>query len=209
MQGTGSMLRQQPPMVLGGISLVVRETIFRIYRMHLIHIMISSGLGENGGRADGRMPGIAADDGARRQRLAEAAQLRHAVAVDQHMIRRPGHRQNRAVHGKKRSLQNVQRVDLGLVRPADAETQCFAADDEAQAFSFLGVQLLRVGDSRNRPSWPQNHRSGNHRTGEGPAAGLIDAGDVPHVGPAPARRSPSSARMACAARLPAPRRSCV
>ena len=62
MQGTGAMLGQAPLMVGGAIALVIRETVFGIYRMHLIHIPISGCLRQNGCGADGRLRGIAADD---------------------------------------------------------------------------------------------------------------------------------------------------
>ncbi len=173
-------------MVGSRIALVTCETICGIYCIHLIHITISRRLRQNRGGADGGLGHIAVDDGTRRQHLTQSVQIGKPVAIHQHVIRRQRHGQQRAAHGQKCRLQNIQRVDFGLVRPADTEAQRFAPDLDAEPRALLGAQGFRIGDAFDGSARPQNDGRRHHRSRERSAARLIDAGNAPHGGDATA-----------------------
>src|SRR5271169_4860777 len=106
MQRTGAMKYKPPLVILGRIAFVTCERILRIDRIHMIHITIPGRFRQNGGGADGRLCGVAADDGTRRQALPQPVYIGQLVAVDQQMIGDQAHRQQRAPHRKQRGLQN-------------------------------------------------------------------------------------------------------
>ena len=207
MQGTRTVQAQQPLMVWRCIAFVTCESICRIYRIHMIHIIISGGFRQYRGRADRRFRYVAVDNGTGRQYLAQTVQIGQLVAIYQHVVGRHAHRQQSAAHGEKRGLQDIQRIDFGMVRPADAEANGLAFDFDAQASTLFRGQRLGIRDALDAPPRPQNDGSRHHRSGQRSAACFVDSGDSPHAGAIAEGRSCSSSRMACAAKVPAPRRS--
>ena len=80
--------------------------------------------------------------------LPKPPKLRQPVTIHQHMIGRQGHRQQRAAHGEKCGLQDIQGVDLRPIRPADAETQRIAANDRrSSGVRSSGRQDLGIRDA--------------------------------------------------------------
>ena len=123
------------------------------------------------------------------------------------MIGRQGHGQQRAAHGQKCRLQDIERVDLGLVRPADAETERVAPNLDAQG--ACAPPALRIFESAmpgDGPAGPQNHRGGDHGPRQRPASRLVDAGDARLTAMPPARPACAAAGRGSPAPRGRPRR---
>ncbi len=192
-------------MLRGGVALVTCESVLRIYRIHLIHILISRVLRQDRRGADRRLRGIPADDRARAQGQPKALEPRQTVAVDEQPLRAQAHGQHRAAHREKGGVQDVERVDFGRVRPADAEAKSAPAYRRAQARPGLGTQHLRIRDAGDGAARTQNHRRGHHRPRQRSAPRLIDAGDSRSHGTGAGRLRCTSPMIACAARALASR----
>ncbi len=180
MQRTGPVQLKQPLVIGRRIAFVTCERICRIDCIHMIHITISGRLCQNGGGADGRLGDVAVDDGTRRHALAQTC--RYSAADCRRRAHDPasGHRQQCAAHGEKCRLQNIQRVDFDVVRPADAETQRVAPDDRGSS-----ARALRASTSwnRRRPRWACRGRKITAAATTGPARGPRPASSMPATAP--------------------------
>ena len=63
MRGTGAVPRERCEMLWRCITLVLRETIMRILAVEFHQHRIAHGLGQDGGRGNGRVRGVAIDEG--------------------------------------------------------------------------------------------------------------------------------------------------
>ena len=77
---------------------------------------------------------------------------RQAVAVHQHVIGRQRHGEQRAAHGEKSRMQDIERVDLGRIRPADPEAQRARRISPLKRVARLGAQDLGIGDPGDAPA---------------------------------------------------------
>ena len=88
-----------------------------------------------------------------------------------------GSASSRPAHREQRRLQDVQRVDLGGVRPADAPGEAARADLAAPVpRAPPGREHLRVGEARDRVARVEDDGRGDDRPGQRSAPRFVDAG---------------------------------
>jgi len=158
-----------------GITLVDRETIFRMTRIQLFHNMISRSLCKYRGRADRRHLAVALDDGDRRARALEALERGQAIAVDLKVRRRHCQRDHRTTHGEQRRLQNIDHIDLGSACETNAPSNGTLLDQRRERRALYGLQRFRVCKPRNRSRRIENDRSRHHRSRKRTTTGFIHA----------------------------------
>jgi hypothetical protein len=93
--------------------------------------------------------------------------------------RRRRQREQRTPHGQQRRLQDVERIDLGRIGPADAEANAACADHARQSLTDRGGKQLRVREPPDTSPGYKDHRGRNHGPGKGTSPGLVDAGRQP------------------------------
>jgi hypothetical protein len=69
-------------------------------------------------------------------------------------------------------------IDAGGGRPADGDGRGLREDSVVARFALTQRQDLRVGDALGIEFSGKDHGSGEHRSGQRAAAGLVDAGDA-------------------------------
>ena len=110
---------------------------------------------------------------------ARAGYARAAVAVDDDVHRRRRQREQRPPHGQQRRLQDVERIDLGRIRPAHAEANAACPDHARQSLADRGRKQLRVREAPDTSPGYEDHRGRNDGPGKGSSPGLVDAGRQP------------------------------
>ena len=128
---------------------------------------------------------------------------RYCATVDEHEIRDDsGHRESgdRPVHREKRSLEDVQPVDLGRRSLSERPGGRALADPGRKLHAPRRGEGLRIRKARRRRTGDEDHYGCHHRPGEGSPARFVHAGDDvgDHAGrPRPPAR-PASASTAAA-----------
>ena len=117
------------------------------------------------------------DDRARAERRPQSVEARQSIAVHEQPLRAWVHREHRASHRQKSRMQNVERIDLGRIRPANAERQCAAPNLPAQTRRARRAQHLGIRQTGDGPAAAQNDRGGDHRARQGSPPRLIDTRD--------------------------------
>jgi len=148
------------------------EAVLRVVQLVFDADAVARDLREDGRGGDGRHLGIAADDG-----LGVDTDVRQAVAVHQHPVRRQPQALDGALHREHGGVQDVELVDLGDAGLGDAERQRMRADLVEQAFAPGRAQQLGVVEALDALQVVEDHRGGHDRAGQRPAAGLVDARD--------------------------------
>ena len=148
------------------------EAVLRILRVELLHQPVARDLRENGRCGNGGRQTVSFDDGPHRK-----PEVLRAVAVDEGKVRLDGELVQRALHGKKRRLQNVDFVNLLLRRHRNAIAHGTLRDHIVKLAPLFVGQLFGVVESVDDETLRQNHRRGAHRSGKRTAPSLVHTAD--------------------------------
>ena len=165
---------QQTEMLRRGISLVHVKIILRMASMEIVHQSIPTDLRHDGGRRDRDRQAVPLDDRPLGQR-----DLGQVDGIEQQEVRRQAKRLERAVHRQAGGVQDVQRIDLGRARVADAHSEGAPENGIKQSFALDIGEELGVVQSGQRESAREDDGGGGNGAGQRPAPGLIEAGDPP------------------------------
>ncbi len=186
----------------------------RIARRQIAHDPVAGHLGDDRGRGDRKAQRVTLDDG-----LHRAADGRRDGPVDQRDIGADPEPGDRARHRQQGRAQDVDAVDLARARRADPDARAAAVDAAPQnppaRLALLRRQCFRVVEAvaqrLGQPPRVEDHRGGDHRPGERPPPGLVDAAHEPLAAPLDReiRHRPSRRRLWHAAADPGkPARDC-
>ena len=164
-------------MLAAGIALVTRQSIAGIFPIHLHHLPVAGHLGDDGGSADGGHALVTLH-----HRLGGTRQLGAAIAIDQCQLRQRVERLNRALHGQKAGLQNVDEVDFLDLRARNAPGQRPFPDEFRQLLAALLTEQLGIGQPLDGPLGIEDHRRRHHRAGQGATSHFVDTGNQQGVG---------------------------
>gem|GEM_PF-3387334 len=136
----GAMLAQGRHVHRGAITHVPLEAVGGKLLGVLQHQVVTDGLGQNGGRSNGRVLVITANDGLDTQTFQPGS----AVAVDADMTGLGLQPLDGAGHGQQGGMQDVEAVDLFDAGTGHRERQGLLPDLVGQGFPAAGAEFLRV-----------------------------------------------------------------
>ena len=171
MDGAGAEAGQGLQVVAGGIALVAGEAVAGVFAVEGGHFPVPGDLGENRCGGDGGNAAVAADDGPGSV-LPVGAEV--AVDVDEFGL----HRElfYGAAHCEQAGLQDVETVDFRGAGASDGEAEAVLNDPLEAGFALRGGEFFRVIQALDRRFRIENHRRGNHVTGQAAASGFVRSG---------------------------------
>ena len=99
------------------------------------------------------------------------------AAVDQYVARLRSEGRHGAAHGLEARLVDVERIDLGDGRQADANGDRHPPNLRLDPFAHVSAERLGIVEILDQRLARQNDGRGHHRTGKRSHADLIDASD--------------------------------
>ena len=180
MDFAGAVLAQGGHVHGRAIAHVALEAIGRKLFGILQHQAVPYRLGEDGGRGNGGVLVVTADDGFD----AHAIQPWRPVAIDAYVARPRIQPLDGTGHGQQRGTQDVEPVDLLDAGTGHGKGQRPFTDLGSQPLTTTGAELLGVTQPLDGMVGVQDDGRGHHRPGQRTTTGLIDAGDggVGHKG---------------------------
>ena len=171
--GARTMGPDRGEMLGGAVPGVAVPSVGRMREVERRHRRVAADLGHNGGRRDRPHGRVTSDH--RRGRAGKA--FRHAVAVDEDMVRSDRQGRDGARHREHRGLQYVETLDL-LQRGRADGGMAARAEHLAELLALRGREDLAVGDGRDTVGRPVRDDDGCRPdlAGEASTAALVDAG---------------------------------
>ena len=162
--------------VLGGVAFVFVPVVLGEVLRNAQHVLVTVGLGEDGGSRNAHVGAVALDNGGVRH----IAPGLEAVAVDQDVLRGDLEGVEGAVHGQDRGVEDVDAVNLLGPHHGHCPCERLMLDDGAQHFALaLGELFAVVDDVVIEVGW-QYHSSRSDGAGKRSAACLVASGlDAP------------------------------
>ena len=156
-------------MRFGAVALVAREIVTRPFAVQIAHRRVARRFRQNRGGHNLFDDAVAADNRARRIR-----QIGREIAVDQDLVRANHNRVHRALHREHRRPPDIKFVDFFDRRRRHRVANRILANHRRQFLAPRRRQRFRIGESFD-PIFAQRHRRREHRAGQSPATGFVDA----------------------------------
>jgi len=171
MEGNGTVPGERFEVLGRPVTAVVVEAVIGIDPVAPVHEAIPDDLGHDAGRGDRSAQGVAVDD-----RLLEDVQLgdRH-VPVDEDRTRGAPEPADRAAHGEKARVEDVEPVDLPGTRPSPRDV---LGPPEDQIVEFLpnpGGEQLGIAQARQPNAGDERDGGGDDGPGQTASACLVHA----------------------------------
>jgi hypothetical protein len=156
-----------------GVTLVDGKAISGKKSVETGHQPITHHLGDDGGRTDGGLQTIPADDSAPRRGQAG----RHIASIHQNKVRRDREPQHRAAHGSKRRPANIEAINLGRRGKGKRDRMRLLQDQAKEVLARGGGEFFGIIDTAGKPRGIENDGGGRHRPCERAAPSFIDSGN--------------------------------
>lgn len=176
--GCGAVLLDGGPVGLGGVAFVLLPAVLGIVAGKGEHVVVTIGLGEDGGCCDAEIGGIAFNDGMIRYACCVCA-LREgrigdeAVAVDDEVLGTQCELIYGTVHGKDGAAKDVELVDFFCRTRGNSPGEGIELDIVAQQITLAFGELLGVVEERMFIVLRQNDSSGIDGTGKTASTRLV------------------------------------
>lgn len=140
----GTMLVKGILVLPGSITLVLNPVVLREFVMYFLHVIIPVGLGQYAGRSYGSIDPVALDDAF----MGNSFIRGEPVAVDQQKLGLWIELLYRQVHAFKRSLQDVDLVNLAVAQISNCIGKCVFLNERTQLVTLLFCQLFGIINKR-------------------------------------------------------------
>ena len=158
---------------LSSVAFVLAEAILRKTRAEVAHNRVARDLRDHARGRDGQAVAIAVDDGGLRQ-----GKGAHREPIDEDVLGLSSETLEGEPHRLVGCAQDIDRVDLDGIDDSDRPADRVVRDDiRVNLLPFLRQQLFRIVQLLVPKLFRENDHCGYDWTGEGTAAGFIDAGD--------------------------------
>src|SRR5262249_43665267 len=171
----GAQPRERLEMLGDTVAFVVLEAVARIEQAQPRHEPVARDLGDDGSSSDRGENGIAADHS-----FAVAAGIDAIASVDEHELRPNRQACDGASERPQRRPQDIVAVDAPWRRNGNGDLRR-CANFCVQLFARLRIELFGIIKSARHALRIEHDSSRNDRTGKGPPARFVAAGNRPHT----------------------------
>ena len=160
-------------MQFGAVAFVLAEAILRKARAEVAHNRIARDLGDHAGRGDAEAEAITVDDRGLRE-----WERKDGKAVDEDMVGLEIQGADGRAHRLVGGAQDIDRINLHGIHDSNRPQDRLIVDEVAvNLFAAFAEELLGIVEPAMPEFFREDDGGGYDRTSQGPAPGLIDAGD--------------------------------
>ena len=158
----------------GAVALVLGELIVGEDGVECKHEAVALDFGDDASGGDGKAEAVAADDG-----LLGPGEILDGESVDEDHVRgRGAEGGDGAAHGEVGGAEDIELVDFAGAGLAGGEAHVgVVGEGFVEVFALGAAEFFGVVEEGEVEVFGQEDGGGEHGTGEGAAAGFVDAGD--------------------------------